>query len=141
MEKTPSQPLTRAHAALLEDLRKLELALNANPPPVMAELRIRLVATRDNMVEHFRAQEQNSSMESIERQQPYLETAIHRLADEHRSLAASLDALIREATRAAALAATLRDQLRAWIGQVRRHEAHEVDFIQDAIDLDIGTKD
>jgi hypothetical protein len=141
MDRTESQPLTRAHAALLEDLHKLEQALSAASPPNMPEFCACLAATRTDVTEHFRAQEQCSFMDTVQRQQPHLEPAIHRLAAEHRELTASLDALLNEVVVSGTLGNGLRGKLTDWIERVRRHEAHEVDFIQDVVDCDIGTKD
>lgn len=134
-------PLSPAHAALLADLRKVEEVLRANHATDQAAVRVCLDSTRKDMVEHFRAQEQHSSMDTIQRQQPYLATAIHRLAEDHRVLRESLDALIAEVAATPALDEALTDRIRAWIGRVRRHEAREIDFLQDAVDQDIGEKD
>ena len=144
MEKPESlvaKTASRAHAALLADLRILETAVNAQPAPAVAELRAYLSTTRIDLAEHFRTQEHDGDMDTIQTQQPRLAPAIHQLADEHHELTHGLDTLIAEAAAARTLNAALCTKVRDWIGRVRRHEIHEVDFIQDAFDRDIGVKD
>jgi hypothetical protein len=126
---------------LLEHLRKLEAAVSPHAATCPATLHACLGATRSDMVEHFRAQEQHGSMDTIERQQPYLATAIHRLAEDHHALTEAHAALMDATANATALDDALRANVRAWIARVRRHEAREIDFLQDAVDQDIGEKD
>jgi len=144
MEKTETsvaQPLSRVHAALLEDLRRLEDVARGNTDQILAALRACLGAARRDIAEHFRAQEQSGYLDTIQKQQPRLAPAIHRLAEEHRQLTQALEALMGEAAVATVLGDGLRAQIHDWIGRVRRHEAaHETDFIQEAFGRDIGVE-
>jgi hypothetical protein len=142
MENTESQvakSASRAYAALVCDLRTLERAARANPPA--AELHAYLCTTRSDLAEYFRSPEETGDIEAIQDQQPRLAPAIDRLVEEHRELTQALDALIAECAAARTLTEALRSKVRDWIGQARRVETHEVDFIQDAVDRDIGIKD
>jgi hypothetical protein len=144
MERTEpaiSLELDRAHTALLEDLRKLEIAADAATGRGLAALRARLGTTRTHLAEHFRFEEQDGYMDAVRKQQPRLERAVGELAEEHRKLAQGLDAMILQAATAKSLDDAFRAKVRAWVEQVRGHERREVDLIQAAFNLDIGTKD
>jgi len=133
--------LTRAHEALLEDLRKLEDAIRPSSGEGLAELTARLGATRSHITEHFRFEEQDGYMDTVRKREPRLERTIQQLADEHRQLAQSIDRLIEQAKAATSLDDTFRDQVRVWAENVRQHEAHENDLVQGAFNLDIGAED
>jgi hypothetical protein len=134
-----AEALSRAHAALLDDLRKLEEA--ASSPEGLPALRARLDATQAHLAEHFRFEEQNGYMDAVRKREPRLERAVEQLADEHRQLARSLGALIENARSASGLDAALGEEVRGWVGLVRQHETREIDLIQDAFNLDIGAED
>jgi hypothetical protein len=140
-ESAVAETLNRAHAALLEDLQKLDDAASARADLCLAELRSCLGVTRTHIAEHFRVEEQDGYMDTVQRQQPRLTWTIHQLAVEHGELTHSLDALIAEATTATMLGDALREKVREWIGRLRLHEIRETDFVQDAVNLDIGVKD
>jgi hypothetical protein len=140
-EMSVAEALGRAHAALLEDLRKLEEVTRPDSGAGLTELRAQLAATRAHVTEHFRFEEQNGYMDAVRKREPRLERTIQQLADEHRQLAQSLEALIEQARAATSLGDSLRDEVREWIERVRRHEIHENDLVQDAFNLDIGAED
>src|SRR5262249_7353893 len=83
-EPSIAESLTRAHAALLEDLRKLAEATRPPTSEELAELRARLGATRAHLAEHFRFEEQNGYMDVVRKREPRLERTIQQLAGEHR---------------------------------------------------------
>jgi hypothetical protein len=136
-----AEALGRAHAALLEDLRKLEEVVHAISDARLAELRARLGVTRMHLTEHFRFEEQSGYMDVVRKREPRLERAVQQLADEHGQLRQTLDALIGELGSATHLDEALREKIPAWIKQVREHETRENDLVQDAFDLDIGAED
>jgi hypothetical protein len=140
-ETSVAEALGRAHAALLEDLRKLEGA--AQPPSAkgLAELRTRLGRTRTHITEHFRFEEKNGYMAAVRKREPRLDRTVQQLADEHRQLAQTLDALIDQAGVARTLDEALREKVRAWVEKVHKHEASENDLVQDAFNLDVGAED
>jgi hypothetical protein len=140
-EGTVTEALSRAHAALLEDLRQLEEAVRPAVGEGLAELRARLGATQAHILEHFRFEEQNGYMDAVRQREPRLERAVQELAEEHRRLAQSLDALIRKARAARGLGETVREAVRGWVDSVRRHEARENDLVQEAFSVDIGAED
>jgi hypothetical protein len=130
-----------AHAMLLKDLQELEEMVRRATGERLAELTARLGATRTHIKEHFRFEEQNGYMDLVRKREPRLERAVQHLAEEHRALALSLDALIEEAGARADLDDTFREQVREWIGQVRQHEARETNLIQDAFNFDVSAED
>ena len=136
-----AESLERAHAALLEDLRKLEEAAYPASGEVLAELRRRLEATHWHITEHFRFEEQNGYLDAVRKREPRLERAIEQLAQEHRALEQSLKALIREAAAVSRLGAAFREKVRRWVEHVRQHEARENDLVFDAFNLDISAED
>jgi len=140
-ETTVAEALGRAHAALLEDLRKLEEAARPKSREGVAELRDRLNATRAHVTEHFRFEEQNGYMDAVRKREPRLERTIEQFAEEHRQLAQALEALIERAGATMSLDDQFREEVRGWVERVRHHEAHENDVVQDAFNLDIGAED
>jgi hypothetical protein len=136
-----AEALGRAHAALLEDLRKLEEAARPASGGNFAGLRARLGATRTHITEHFRFEEQNGYMDAVRVREPRLERAIQRLAGEHRRLAQSLDGLIGKAAVATGLDSRLRDEVRKWVKRVREHEVRESRLVQDAFNLEVSAED
>jgi hypothetical protein len=136
-----AESLSKAHAALLADLRELEQAVHPSSGESLAELRARLGEVRADITKHFRFEEQNGYMDVVRKREPRLERNIQQLADEHRLLAGTLDGLVRKSGAVSKLGETLRQEVRAWIERVRQHEARENDLIQDAFNLDIGTED
>jgi hypothetical protein len=140
-ESTIAEALSRAHAALLEDLRKLEEAAGSGSSEGLADFRARLGEAQTHITEHFRFEEQNGYMEAVKKREPRLERTIRQLADEHGQLREALDALIEEAKAATSLGDPLREEVRNWIKRVRHHEIRENDLVQDAFDLDISAED
>jgi hypothetical protein len=135
------EALGRAHEGLLEDLRKLEGALQPAAGEGLAGLRARLAATRTHLAAHFRFEEHDGYMDAVRKREPRLERTVQQLADEHRQLAESLEGLVKECGAATNLGDPLRQAVRAWVERVRHHEARENDLIQNAFNLDIGAED
>jgi len=136
-----ARALRRAHAALLEDLRKVEVAVLPASGEGLVELCARLDATHTHLAEHFRLEEQNGYMDAVRKREPRLERKVQLLAEEHPQLAQSLEALIREAKVATSLGDAIREEVRAWVERVRQHEARENQLVQDAFNLDISAED
>jgi hypothetical protein len=140
-ETAVAEALSQAHVALLGDLRELEEAACPASGEGLAGLRARLGAAHAHITEHFRFEEQNGYMHAVRAREPRLERAIHQLAEEHRQLARSLEALIERARDTTSLDDRFRDEVREWVERVRQHEARENDIVQDAFNLDIGAED
>jgi len=136
-----AEALGRAHATLLADLQLLRSAVHPASGKGLTEVRNRLTATQAHIAEHFRFEEQNGYLEGVRKREPRLDHTIQRLAEEHRVLAQSLAARSEQADTASSLDDSFRDQVRAWIEQVRQHERHENELVQDAFNLDIGDED
>jgi hypothetical protein len=136
-----AESLDRAHAVLLKDLRTLEEAACPTSVKGLAKLRTRLRATRSHITKHFRFEEQEGYMDAVRKREPRLERTIQQLADEHRELAQSLEALVGAAERATRLEAQLCADVRAWVERVRGHERRENDLVQSAFNFDIGAED
>jgi len=135
------EALSRAHAALLDDLRKLEESVASPSKKGLIEVRARLTATATHVAQHFHYEEQDGYIDVLRQREPRLELGIQHLAEEHRLLAQSLDALREEAATATGLDDALANHVRTWVNHVRQHEAREIDLVQDAYNQDIGTKD
>jgi hypothetical protein len=140
-EKSVAEALGRAHAALLKDLRALELAGRPDSKNGPNALRARLDATRAHLVEHFRFEEQSGYMDAVRKREPRLERAVEQLAEQHRELLGSLDALIREIGTAPSIDASVGAKITAWVKNVQQHEARENHLVQEAFSLDIGAED
>ncbi len=140
-ESSVAEALGQAHAALLEDLRRLENAARSTSPASMAEVRQRLEATRRHIGEHFRFEEQNGYMDAVRQREPRLEREIQQLAEEHRRLEHSLDALREASQTVSSPDAAFRQEIQHWIKQVRQHESRENDLVMDAFNMDISAED
>jgi len=140
-ENSAAEALGRAHAALLDDLRKLEESVDLPSGNGLAEVRTRLTATATHIAQHFRYEEQGGYMETLRKREPRLELAIQHLAQEHRLLSQSLDALRESAATATEVDDLLRGHIQRWVNHVRQHETRENDLVQDAYNQDIGAKD
>lgn len=131
----------QAHRVLSDDLRKLEQAAGPKSGESLATLRDRLGKTRSHIAAHFRFEEHNGYMEMVRKREPRLERSIEHLAAEHRILGQSLDSIVAEAQAATSVAEALREKIRAWVKEVRKHEARENDVVQNAFNLDVGPED
>jgi hypothetical protein len=140
-ESSVAEALGRAHTALLQDLGQLEEMVRPASGASLPELRARLGATRADVIEHFRFEEHNGYMDAVRKREPRLERMIHELAEEHRQLTQSLDALVTTASAAPQLEDTLRTQVRGWVASVRLHEVRDNDLVQDAFNYDIAAED
>jgi hypothetical protein len=80
-------------------------------------------------------------MAAVKDRAPRLGRAIQQLAEDHRRLARSVDALIGEVESATGLDERIRDKVLGWVRDVRQHESRENDLVQDAFNVDIGTED
>jgi hypothetical protein len=145
MEKAPTttpENLGKAHASLLEDLRKLEQSLRAGGAGVSTlDVRTQLASTHTHITNHFGFQEQNGWRDSVRKQEPRLDHAVQNLLEEHRQLVQSLNTLSGEAEAIEDLDDAFRDKVLRWIHRVRDHEARENDLLEDAIVEDLGTGD
>jgi len=136
-----AEALSQAHEALGEDLEKLEAAVRPDSPENLAGLCARLGATLAHITEHFQFEEQNGYMEVVRKREPRLQREVGHLADQHRQLTQSLNAVIRQATTTATMNDVLRGQVREWVENLRQHETHENELVQDAFNLDISAED
>jgi uncharacterized membrane-anchored protein YhcB (DUF1043 family) len=141
LRATFGEALLRAHRALLGDLRALDEAVRLAAQESLADLRTHLETTRCHLTQHFAFEEQNGYLDSVLKLQPHLGRAVQHLLEEHRKLSASLGAIAAEAGSAPALSEGLREQVRAWVKQVRRHERRENSLVQDAFTIDLTAED
>jgi hypothetical protein len=136
-----AKDLREAHANLGDHLEALLAATNSSECQGSANVRARLGATKGHLLEHFRFEEQDGYMDAVRKQRPSLAHAIDQLAQEHGQLAQALEGLLAEADTAADVTDMFRDRVHRWVSAVRKHEERENDLVQDAFNLDIGTKD
>jgi hypothetical protein len=71
-----AEALARAHAALLDDLRRLEETATPTSAGALEGLRGRLGATQAHLLEHFRCEEHDGNMGAVRKQEPRLERAV-----------------------------------------------------------------
>jgi hypothetical protein len=130
-----------AHAALLEELGKLELIAATNSPQAFPALRSRLADAHILITEHFRSEEENGFMKAIQESQPCLKRDVQHLVNEHSRLMQWLDALIAQATAAGHMNESIRAGVRRWLDKVRDHETQENKLVEDAFLVDVGSGD
>jgi hypothetical protein len=121
-----------AHVALLGDLQELDEAVRSGSEESPAELGSRLGKLRAHLLSHFRFEEEGGYMAPVLKEEPQFGPQVQELLDEHGQMARTLDALIQEVSAAHGLGETLRDRIRAWVKQVRHHEAQENHLVQEA---------
>ncbi len=136
-----AEALSRTHAVLRDDLRKLKDAARLPGKQRPADMKALLVETRARVAEHFRFEEQNGYMDAVRKREPRLERTVLHLAEEHRQLAQALDALVQEAETAVGPDSGFDERIRAWVDRLRQHEARENELFQNAFNLDIGAED
>jgi hypothetical protein len=132
------QRLRRAHAELLADLQQLvtdagELGL--------APLRTSLLKTRQDLMNHFRLEEENGYLDEVRKREPCLEQTLAKLEGEHCKLLQELDDILAQLEYPQPDAEPLQRHVRLWIHNVRGHEIRENDLIQDAFVHDLGAGD
>jgi hypothetical protein len=138
---SPAEALNRAHHALLEDVRTLEIVVSPPARQGPAQVAGCLEVLREHISEHFRFEEQDGYMEAVRQRQPNREREMNQLQDEHVLLARSLDDLITEARAAREMADSFRASVRAWVERVRQHEVHENRLVQEAFNQDVSAED
>lgn len=136
-----AETLGKAHMAFLEDMRKLEDAARSTNAGSLGELQSHLAATQLHLKEHFRFEEENGYLDTVRKREPRLERSIEHLAEEHRDLSRSLDALVMKASTCTSLEEEMRGCVREWIKRVKNHEIRENELVQDAFNLDLGAED
>lgn len=140
-EISAAEARCRAHVMLMEELRNLDETANAGMVQSLPALRIRLRTVEEQILEHFRFEEENGYMKGVRRGAPHLERAVQQLGEEHCQLAEMLRELLEKARKAMSLDNGLLDGVRTWVKRVRQHEIRENELIQDAFSLDIGVGD
>ena len=133
--------MSRAHAALIHDLRKLEEAVRPAASIGVTRLLVRLGQTEAHLTDHFRFEEENGYMDTVRKRDPSRERLIEQLAEDHRQLAQSLTALIKTASAATKVNDSLRRDVQRWIERVLEHETRENDLVQEVFNMDIGAED
>lgn len=139
LEPVPPSTLMRAHEALLKDLKGLRVMLRTHEDVPTAYRQLERL--QHHVVEHFRCEEEGGYLEEVVRRDPSKLRVTEKLAEEHRRLAQALAELLEEVRWSDHLTPRLRDQIRRWVVDVRRHEARENHLIQDAYNRDAGPED
>jgi hypothetical protein len=136
-----AEAISHAHTALLRDLKALEVVARRASTNGLETLRTRLETTRAHIVEHFRFEEEDGYMDAVRKLEPRLARAVEQLAEEHRQLLDSLDALRREIATMPSANEAVAAKVTSWVQKVQQHEARENHLVQDTFGLDIGTED
>jgi hypothetical protein len=131
-EKTFAETLQQEHLELLGDLQQLEAAVRPEAGETPSGLGARLGKLQTHLADHFRFEEQDGYMAAILKEEPRFAPVVQELLGEHRQIAQTLDALIRELPTVQGLPAGFAERLRAWVKQVRHHEARENHLVQEA---------
>jgi hypothetical protein len=127
-----AEALYEAHTDLLRDLQDLEKAVGARSPEGPADLVTRLGKVRTHLLDHFLFEEEGGYMAPVLKEEPRFVAEAKELLAEHRQMARTLDSLIKEVGQAPTVQHDLWERVRAWVGQVRHHEARENHLVQEA---------
>jgi hypothetical protein len=133
--------LIEAQTAFEQSQRQLEEALRSPWGWDATELADCLATVRDDLVDHFRFEEESGYMDPVLMREPRLDRPVQNLLADHRRLRRALDALIDEAKSCRTLSASFRAKMRAWVEAVRAHEIRENALLEEAFNLDIGAED
>lgn len=140
-QNAAAEALNKAHVKLKEELRGLE-NLVRNPDKMEPnDTTYHLVNLRQHLLDHFRFEEEGGYMDVVAQREPNLHREMEQLKEDHRRLAAGLDALIADARMGQAAGAAFAQRVRDWVASVRRHEADENRLLQDAFTLDVTAED
>jgi hypothetical protein len=131
-EKSFAEALYEAHTDLFRDLQELEKAVGPGSQESPAELTTRLGKVRAHLADHFRFEEEGGYMAPVLEEEPRFGSLAQELLAEHSQMAQALDALLQEVTGAPTVQDVSRQKVRAWVGQVRHHEARENNLVQEA---------
>jgi hypothetical protein len=130
--------MARLHAVLLAEIDDV-VAVPAGAPD--EEMARRLPRLREHVAEHFRFEEQSGYMTPVLQREPYQERVTEQLRGQHRELLRSLDALMAEVGFGAGTGPGFHDRVRAWVKELRRHEAEENRLYQDAFNVEVTAED
>lgn len=134
----PTAPADCQRQPFLRDLEALEQALLPNSGVDLRVLRKSLDMVSNDVARRFRLEEQGGYMSKVKKPEPGFETKRQQLLAEHGDLQQDIAMLVMEANASVEVDTLLRDKIQAWIDEMRRHETQETDFVQDAVDLDVG---
>lgn len=141
-ETSLAQELLGAHRELMHQVRMLAQEVDERETTSFAVVRKHLEDIRTQVTRHFQFEEEGGYLSFVLETQPNLEQTVEHLQEEHSALRQAIDSIIAEARRAPVLDDTLAQKIRAWIKQLRHHEAHENALVQDAANYsDVGTGD
>lgn len=130
--------LRQAHSELLADLKQLG---SETKDWGLAPLHTNLLKARQDLVNHFRLEEENGYLDSVREREPCLEHTVAKLAREHRKLLQELDDILAQLEQPQPVLESLHRHVRMWVHNVRGHEIRENDLIQDAFVYDLGAGD
>jgi hypothetical protein len=130
--------LRQAHADLLADLQKLG---SESAEFGLASLRTSLLKARQDLINHFRLEQENGYLDEVRKREPCLEQTLVKLAGEHHKLLHKLDDILAQLEYPQPALEGLQRQVRLWVHDVRGHEIRENDLIQDAFVHDLGAGD
>jgi iron-sulfur cluster repair protein YtfE (RIC family) len=127
--KSFAEAFHNAHTALLRDLQELEKAAPKTAEQSPGDLGKLLGSVQKHLSDHFRFEEDGGYMAPVLQEEPRLAAEVRELLGEHATLATALQALIQEVGATPSLRAHLRAKVRAWVGDVRRHESRENNLV------------
>ena len=141
LQQSLSAQMIRAHAALLQDLCRLEEASRRNTSSNSATVLQLLQRMQTDLHEHFRCEEQDGYMDAVRKREPNKEKVIEELHVEHRDIADKLEHLIRQIEAGSLTERARTDAVVQWVKTVRRHESKENALVQHAFNDDLSAED
>src|SRR5215467_7720996 len=96
-EQSFAEALHQAHTDLFRDIQQLEEAVHSGSQKDPTTLGAHLRKVQTHLTEHFQFEEQGGYMAPLLKEEPRFAQVVKELLDEHRQLAQSIEALIREA--------------------------------------------
>jgi iron-sulfur cluster repair protein YtfE (RIC family) len=137
------EPLRREHAELRELLAGVHRTL-AERREAAASVSRMLSSMCDHLETHFREEEVTGFFDSLDAKAPRLVDQTDDLRGQHTQMTAQFRALITLATRGDGSAAwwqELEDEFHKFSKELMHHESKEVELLQVAYDVDIGSQD
>lgn len=147
MTASDDREFVALHKSLRRDLERLggecaAAGVDRDPKAEIAELKAAIKMLRKKLAEHFAFEEQEDGgyMRIVTSARPTLKSKVDRLRADHNAILASLDDLLGQ-RKGAQSAAALRSAFVAAMRTLRRHEAKEMDLVQQAVLDDLGSGD
>ena len=132
-----------AHDEMAKDLAELEQVVQSNWPTESQTLLNQLDSLRTILAAHFRLEENGGYMATVLQRAPQLQKRVSKPLLQHRTIAESLDELIKAVHVGdfKTAAPSVRAELKSWLRHLREHESEENRLLVEVFNYDMSPED